>query len=208
MFPRLYAILDSDALARRRLRPLEVLDIWLDVGVRLVQLRAKRMPSGQMLALADDMAARCHRAGATFVVNDRADVARLSGADGVHVGQDDLDPDRLRQTWPQATVIGLSTHNEAQVRVACERPISYLAIGPIVATTSKDRPDPVVGLDGVRMAASYALPRKLPVVAIGGITLERVPDVLAAGASSVAIISDLLAGDVATRAREFLDAAE
>jgi len=80
----------------QRLRPLEVLDIWLDAGIRLVQLRAKTLPSGEILALADDIAGRCQRAGALFVVNDRADVARLCGADGVHVGQGDLAADRLR----------------------------------------------------------------------------------------------------------------
>jgi thiamine-phosphate pyrophosphorylase len=206
VFPRLYAILDLDVLERRHLQPLDILDLWLDAGIRLVQLRAKAMASGPMLALADDIARRCQRAGAVFIVNDRADVARLCGADGVHVGQDDLRADRVRRMLPEPLMVGLSTHDEQQVREAVDLPISYLAIGPVLPTTSKAQAEPVVGLDGVRMAASYASPRGLPLVAIGGISLERAPEVLAAGASSVAVISDLLTGDLAARARAFLDA--
>jgi thiamine-phosphate pyrophosphorylase len=205
VFPRLYAILDIDLLDRRQLRPLDVLDAWLDAGVSLIQLRAKTMAAGAMLELADAAAARC-RDRATFIVNDRADVARLCGADGVHVGQDDMCPDRLRRVLPSTMMIGLSTHNADQMAEAVGQPISYAAIGPIFATTSKERPDPIVGLDGVRAAASVVTGRDLPLVAIGGITLDQAPDVIAAGASSVAVISDLLVGDPGSRARAFLDA--
>lgn len=206
MFPRLYAILDIDLLERRHLAPLDVLDVWLDAGIDLVQLRAKTMAAGAMLVLADEMAARCRRRGARFIVNDRADVARMSGADGLHVGQEDLRPEQVRRLLPEPAIVGCSTHNEGQVADACAQPISYVAIGPVFGTTSKARPDPIVGLDGVRMAAAAAASRSLPVVAIGGITIEQAPAVLAAGAASVAIISDLLAGDVARRARDFLRA--
>jgi thiamine-phosphate pyrophosphorylase len=207
VLPRLYAILDIDLLEQRRLDPLRVLDVWLDAGVRLIQLRAKTMASGAMLALAETMAVRARAAGATFVVNDRADIAKLAGADGVHVGQDDLPPADVRRVLlPAPAIVGLSTHDEAQARDACAQPISYLAIGPVFATTSKAQPDPVVGLAGVRMAAALAAPHALPVIAIGGITLERAPSVIAAGASSVAVISDLLADDLAARARAFVDA--
>jgi thiamine-phosphate pyrophosphorylase len=207
VLPRLYAILDIDLLTQRGLEPLRVLDVWLDAGVRLIQLRAKTMASGAMLALAETMAARTRAAGATFVVNDRADVAKLAGADGVHLGQDDLRPADVRRVLlPPPAIIGLSTHNEVQARDACTQPISYLAIGPVFATRSKAQPDPIVGLDGVRMAASAAASHALPVVAIGGITLEHAPSVIAAGANSVAVISDLLADDLADRARAFLDA--
>jgi thiamine-phosphate pyrophosphorylase len=206
VFPRLYAILDIDLLEPRRLDPLRVLDVWLDAGVRLIQLRAKTMASGAMLALAETLVERTRAAGATFIVNDRADIAKLAGADGVHLGQDDLRPaDVRRMLLPPPAIVGLSTHNDMQARDACAQPISYLAIGPVFATTSKARPDPVVGLDGVRMAVACATPHALPVVAIGGITLERAPSVIAAGASSVAIISDLLADDLAARARAFVD---
>jgi thiamine-phosphate pyrophosphorylase len=207
VFPRLYAILDIDLLEQRRLEPLRVLDVWLDAGVRLIQLRAKTMASGAMLALAETSVERTRAAGATFVVNDRADIAKLAGADGVHLGQDDLSPADVRRVLlPPPAIVGLSTHNDTQARDACAQPISYLAIGPVFATTSKTRPDPVVGLDGVRMAVACATPHALPVVAIGGITLERAPSVIAAGASSVAVISDLLADDLAARARAFVDA--
>jgi thiamine-phosphate pyrophosphorylase len=207
VFPRLYAILDIDLLEQRRLEPLRVLDVWLDAGVRLIQLRAKIMASGAMLPLAETIAQRARAAGATFVVNDRADVAKLAGADGVHLGQEDLRPADVRRVLlPPPAIVGLSTHNEAQACDACAQPISYLAIGPVFATTSKARPDPVVGLDGVRLAVACAASHALPVVAIGGITLERAPSVIAAGASSVAVISDLLADDLAARARAFLDA--
>jgi thiamine-phosphate pyrophosphorylase len=203
--PRLYAILDLDSLTRRELEPRRILDVWLDAGVRLVQLRAKDLPAGPCLALAGDLATRARQAGATFIVNDRADVARLSGADGVHLGQDDLTPESVRPWLGPSAVIGLSTHSETQLQAACAQPIDYLAIGPVFETMSKAKPDPVVGLEGVRRAATVAAAHHLPVVAIGGITIERAPDVIAAGASSVAIISGLLAGDPAALARAWID---
>jgi thiamine-phosphate pyrophosphorylase len=163
------------------------------------------MAAGPMLALADDLSARARRAGATLIVNDRADVAALSRAHGVHVGQDDLSPALARQVVGVEAIVGLSTHTEAHVEAALAEPISYLAIGPVFATTSKAQPDPVVGLGGVARAAARAGPSGVPVVAIGGITLDRASDVLAAGASSVAVISDLLVGDVHHRARQFIE---
>ena len=206
MFPRLYAILDIDLLERRQLAPLDVLDIWLEAGVTLIQLRAKTLPGGPMLALADEMAVRCRRSRARFIVNDRVDVARLAGADGVHVGQEDLPPDLVRRLLPHPAMIGVSTHNERQVEAACAPGISYLAIGPVFATSSKARPDPIVGIEGVGVASAMASRQGIPVVAIGGISLAKAPAVIAAGATSVAVISDLLAGDLAARAREFLAA--
>jgi thiamine-phosphate pyrophosphorylase len=206
VLPRLYAILDLDGLERRRLDAHAVLEAWLDAGVRLVQLRAKTQPSGVVLVIATDLAAQCHQAGATFIVNDRADIAALAGADGVHLGQEDLSPSAVRRILPPPAIVGFSTHSEAQAENACRQPISYLAIGPVFATTSKARPDPVVGLAGVREAARIASAHGLPVVAIGGITLDRAPAVIAAGASSVAVISDLLEGDLRDRARAFLRA--
>ncbi|MEO8480564.1 MAG: thiamine phosphate synthase [Acidobacteriota bacterium] len=206
MFPRLYAILDIDLLERRQLAPLDVLDIWLDAGITLIQLRAKAMAAGPMLELADEMSARCRNRHARFIVNDRADVARLCGADGVHLGQADLRPAQVRGLLPEPVILGISTHNAQQVEDACAQPITYLAIGPVFGTTSKARPDPVVGLDGVRMAVAAASRRDLPVVAIGGISIEQAPAVIAAGASSVAVIADLVTGDLAMRARAFLAA--
>lgn len=200
----LYAILDVDFSQSRGHAPLDVLDCWLDAGVRLVQLRAKQLESGAMLSLADAMAARCRAAGALFIVNDRADIAALSGAAGVHVGQDDLSPADARKVVGSERIVGCSTHTEAQVEAALTAPISYLAVGPVFSTASKAAPDPVIGLAGVVMAVERARARRVPVVAIGGITLDRTAAVLDAGADAVAVISDLLAGDIGTRARAFL----
>jgi thiamine-phosphate pyrophosphorylase len=190
--------------------------------VRLFQLRAKTMASGKMLELAEALVRKAEAAGATFIVNDRADIARLAGAGGLHVGQTDLDPAAARSVVGADMPIGRSTHTEAQVRSALGEPIDYLAIGPVFGTTSKDRPDPVVGLDGVRMAARLASAGKpalragtgagpytespRPVVAIGGITIDTAPEVIAAGAASVAIIADLLIGDPAARVHDYLHA--
>jgi thiamine-phosphate pyrophosphorylase len=202
--PRLYAILDVDVTRARGIEPLDLLDAWLGSGVRLVQLRAKTLASGPLLALADAMVARTRRAGATCIVNDRADIARMAGADGVHVGQDDLTPRDVRRIVGAGGIVGLSTHASAQVEAALLEPISYVAIGPVFATRTKpDGADPV-GLAGVRQAADRARTAGLPVVAIGGITLGRVQEVLAAGASAVAVISDLLAEAPGDRAGAYV----
>jgi thiamine-phosphate pyrophosphorylase len=205
--PRLYAILDADACSAQGLDPREIVDGWLEAGVRLIQLRAKSTPSGQFLTLAETLAASASAAGATFIVNDRADIASLAGASGVHVGQTDLSPTDARVVLGNAAVVGVSTHNAGQTRLALAEPVDYVAIGPVFRTASKDRPDPVVGLEGVREALAILTSSGRPLVAIGGITLERAPAVIEGGADSVAVISDLLSGgDPATRARVFLAA--
>ena len=201
--PRLYAILDVDVCESRGLDAREVFRVWLGAGVRLVQLRAKHLPSGRFLDLALALAPAATAAGATLIVNDRADVARFAGASGVHVGQGDLAPADARLVVGATALVGISTHNDEQARGTSNEPVDYVAIGPVFATSSKDRPDPAVGLDGVaRARAIVGLPR--PVVAIGGITLDRARSVIDAGADSVAVISDLLDGDPAVRARDFL----
>jgi len=150
------------------------------------------------------MAVRCREAGATFLVNDRADVAMLSGAHGVHIGQDDLPVEAARRLVGEG-VVGVSTHSQDQVVAALQTTADYLAIGPVFATTSKGRDaGPVVGLSGVRGAAQTMGSEKRPLVAIGGITLDQAPAVIRAGASSVAVISDLLAPDWRTRAIDYL----
>lgn len=203
--PRLYAILDFDLLSGLGHDPLAIADLWFDAGVRLVQLRAKSLTFGPMLAWADAAVPRAQAAGAALLVNDRADVARLSGAAGVHLGQDDLAVAAARRLVGPAALVGLSTHTREQARVGCAQAVSYLAVGPVFRTASKAAPDDVVGLEGVREAADLAAGVGLPLVAIGGITLERVPEVLAAGAASVAVISDLFVGDPAVRVRQYLD---
>jgi thiamine-phosphate pyrophosphorylase len=129
---------------------------------------------------------------AAVIVNDRADLAAMSRAAGVHVGQDDLAPAAARALVGEGAIVGLSTHTPAQVEAALAQPITYVAIGPVFGTASKDTGYTAVGLEMVQTAAR--LSRGLPVVAIGGITLETAPAVLAAGASCVAVIGDLVAG--------------
>lgn len=205
---RLYAILDTEVLAARHLAPLEVCDAWLDAGVRLIQLRAKGMASGPMLELAEALAARTRAAGATFIINDRADIAAQCGADGVHVGQDDLAPADVRAVVGAQAIVGLSTHSDAQLAAALGQPIAYVAIGPVFGTHTKATGYDAVGVEQVRRAAAVAHGARLPLVAIGGITLDRALDVLAAGADSVAVISDLLpsppSGAFAPRARQWV----
>ena len=202
----LYAILDVDLTRARGLEPLDVVDAWLLAGIRLVQLRAKTMASGPMLDLADEMNARARAAGGRLIVNDRADVARMSGAAGVHVGQEDLSPRGARLVVGDSALVGLSTHSQAQVDAALDAPVDYVAIGPVFPTPTKRQAYEPVGLAMVRLAATACRNRGLPVVAIGGITLATAAGVLGAGASAVAIISDLLGGDPADRARAWLAA--
>ena len=148
------------------------------------------------------LAERACRAGGIFIVNDRADVVRAAGAHGVHVGQEDLPVELCREVLGPEGLVGYSTHDLVQLAEADRSSANYLAFGPIFLTRSKEKPDPVVGLEG--LAAARQATRK-PLVAIGGITLETARAVLEAGADSLAVISDLLsAPDLAVRARDFL----
>jgi len=154
----------------------------------IVQLRAKGVDDRRYLELAREARDAARAAGVLFVVNDRPDIARIVGADGVHIGQEDLPPDVVRQLLPTG-IVGLSTHTVPQLEVAATQPVDYVAVGPVFATRSKVDHDPVVGVDLVRRA------RKLvnkPLVAIGGITRANVREVSAAGADGVAVISELL----------------
>jgi len=146
------------------------------------------------------------KTGAQVIVNDRADVARLADAAGVHVGQEDLPPDAVRRLIGPDRIIGFSTHSTRQLDDAVQQPVDYVAVGPIFGTVSKNTGYDAVGLRMVEEAAKRARPRGLQVVAIGGITLDRAADVMRAGATSVAIISDLLTtGDPRGRVAEYLD---
>jgi thiamine-phosphate pyrophosphorylase len=144
-------------------------------------------------------------ADASVIVNDRADLARLSGATGVHVGQDDLAPAAVRRLMGAHAIVGFSTHTTPQIERAAEEPIDYLAIGPVFGTQTKATGYVAVGREMVTQAARLSNGR--PVVAIGGITLESAPSVIAAGAAAVAVIGDLLAGgDPAGRVAAYLRA--
>jgi len=141
--------------------------------------------------------------GALVIVNDRADLASMSGAAGVHVGQEDLPPAMARQLLGRDAIVGVSTHSVSQINVVLREPISYIAVGPVFGTHTKDTGYRAVGLDLV--AAAVRLAGGTPVVAIGGITLENAKSVIDAGAASVAVISDLLAtNDPAGRTLAYL----
>lgn len=170
-----------------------------------LQIRAKTAASGRVLDLAASIVAMARASGAMVIVNDRADIARLAGAGGVHVGQDDLAPADVRSIVGDHAIVGLSTHTTAQIESAVQQPVTYVAIGPVFGSTSKKTGYEAIGLDAVRSAAACARTAGLPLVAIGGITLERAAAVIEAGAASVAVISDLLAtADPAGRTREYL----
>jgi len=182
----------------------DLLEAWLDSGVKLVQLRAKALALGPMLELAEAAQRRCAQAGAILIVNDRVDVALLAGAPGVHVGQGDLPVSDVRRCAPEA-IIGLSTHNGDQVRRSMIEQADYVAIGPVFDTTTKERStDASVGAAGVREAAEILKPSGRPLVAIGGITIWTAARLIADGASSVAVISDLMTPAWRGRAREYL----
>jgi thiamine-phosphate pyrophosphorylase len=199
----LYAIIDAGTCAARRLDPLAVADACLRGGARLLQLRDKSAATAAFLDLADRVVARAGGLGARVIINDRADIAALSRADGVHVGQDDLSIADVRAIVGPAAIVGVSTHTRDQIDRALAGDASYVAVGPIFTTITKQTGYGARGLDLV----AYAAGRGKPVVAIGGITLARAPAVVAAGASAVAIITDLVAdADVETRVRAVVDA--
>ncbi len=158
-----------------------------------------------MLDTAEALVRRAEEVGARIIVNDRADIARLAGAHGVHVGQDDLDPAAVRRVTGDAALVGLSTHTAAQVARGLEEPVDYLAIGPVFGTATKATGYGAVGLAGVRAASALA-GGHLSLVAIGGITLDRARDAVAAGAHSLAVVGDMfVGGDPAARVRQYLD---
>jgi thiamine-phosphate pyrophosphorylase len=202
-FPFLYPLIDTRVCAARGHDPMALAAAYLAGGARVLQLRCKDDSSGLFLALADRLGRLARERGATVIINDRPDIARLSGAAGVHVGQDDLSVADARSIVGADAIVGISTHDEAQVDAALDGPATYIAIGPIFGTSTKDTGYGARGLDLVR----YAAGRGKPVVAIGGITLERAVSVIDAGAAGLAVITDLLTGDDAeARTREFIRA--
>jgi thiamine-phosphate pyrophosphorylase len=199
--PALYAIVDVELAERVGRTPVDVARAFLAGGARLLQLRAKTMASGAFLLLATELVALASGRGAIVIVNDRADIARLAGAGGVHLGQEDLAPARARSILGGEALIGLSTHSGAQLEAARREPVDYLAIGPVFGTVTKATGYRAVGLASVARAARTGP----PIVAIGGITLDNARSVIEAGAASVAVISDLLTGgDPEARVRSFV----
>ena len=201
--PKLYPITD------RRLSGLshaEQVARLCEGGARLVQLREKVLPPREFYAEVVEALRAARSFGAKVVVNDRVDVALATGADGVHVGQDDMPPETARSLMGRKRIVGCSTHSVEQASAAARLPVDYIAIGPVFSTSSKENPDPVVGLEGVRRVREAI--GDVPLVAIGGITIEDAPAVLAAGADSVAVIGALLntsdPAEITRRTRDLL----
>lgn len=190
--PRFYPILDPLQIAQRGLDSMDVARALLAAGVDWLQLRHKGAYTRADYDLAAALGRLVQQAGAKYVINDRVDIALMVGADGVHVGQDDLPPNEVRKIAGERLFIGYSTHNEAQLRAGDKEPVDYLALGPLFRTASKENPDPTVGV--AELARLRPLSSK-PLAAIGGITRKNAAEAFAAGADSVAIIADLLAGD-------------
>lgn len=190
----LYAIADGSAA----LRPLELVAAFLEAGAPVIQLRLKQAGAGELLALATEAARLC-RGRALFLVNDRADVAKLCGADGVHLGQDDLPVDAARAVLGPGALIGLSTHSDDELARAAGA--DYVGFGPVFATATKGTPlPPPHGLDGLERAVRRA---GVPVVAIGGLTAGNAAGVRRAGAVCAAAIGELCrSSDPVRRARE------
>lgn len=186
VLPRVYPILDTAALDRHGLAADQVAQAWIDGGARILQYRRKGPFTRTALNEARHVGRLCAESNVACFVNDRADIAALLGT-GVHLGQDDLRPSEARPftTGP----MGYSTHNAAQLLEAKGEPANYLALGPIFATASKEKPDRVVGLQNLRAWRGLT---DRPLVAIGGITRETAETVIDAGADSVAVIADML----------------
>jgi thiamine-phosphate pyrophosphorylase len=186
----LYAIVDLEALAARRIDPAAFAEALLRVPLAALQVRAKEAPARETLAVMREVAPMCHRAGVLLVANDRPDLAILAGCDCVHVGQTDMPVDRVRRIAPRLGV-GISTHNIEQLDAALAiRPV-YVAYGPVFETSSKANPDPVVGVAGLRAAYARTLAAGVPLVAIGGITRDRARELVGL-VDALAVIGELL----------------
>lgn len=197
-FPGLYVILDAALCSGS---PVDLAERLSSSGALLLQYRDKHASARRLHEICAAIAQRLEASRTRFVVNDRADIAALVGAGGVHVGQEDLPVAAARAIVGPDGWIGCSTHTLDQVREADSTDADYIAFGPIFPTSTKAAPDPVVGLDGLRQAR--ALTRK-PLVAIGGIRLDLAEQVWRAGADSVAVAADILsAPDPGARVRAY-----
>lgn len=199
VLPRLYMILDAALLT---IPDRDCAQKLADAGVRLLQYRDKKASARELFEASKRLASLLLPQGVTFFVNDRADVAALAGASGVHVGQEDLGVQEARSVIGAGKLVGISTHNLEQFERAAATSADYIAVGPVFATSTKANPDPVVGTDFLREVRPLT---DKPIVAIGGITLDRAAEAIGAGADSVAVISDiLLAPDPGKRARQYI----
>jgi thiamine-phosphate pyrophosphorylase len=201
MDPTLYVVLDRAAAAGRDLG--DLLDAAIAGGARMFQLRDKSSPSGRLLPLAEQLRARCRDAGAVFIVNDRVDLAVAVGADGVHLGQDDLPPRVARPLLRPGMILGVSTHSVEQARRAQADGADYVAVGSMFPTRTK----PDFELVGPALVRALRPEIRVPLVGIGGITPDNVGEVIRAGADGVAVISAVCGAlDPAAASAHFLAA--
>jgi thiamine-phosphate pyrophosphorylase len=204
-FPsRLYPIIDT--LGDERRSYTQLAHAILAPGTPFVQLRAKHLATGAFVQVAREIKALTDAAGAQLIINDRADIARLVDAAGVHLGQEDLPVAAARAILGQDKIVGFSTHNVAQAEAAARSGlVDYIGFGPIFSTASKERPDPVQGLEGLRRVRRAVT---VPIVAIGGIAAATLPAVLDAGADAAAMIGEIVrAADVTAAVRRLLERA-
>lgn len=185
-FSRLYPILDAALESEDSIGA--SVEALARAGCRLVQLRAKGLSARELLRWAELAVAAARSSGIEVIINDRADVALISGARGVHLGQDDLSVAGARRVLGNGAIVGLSTHDVDEAKAADRLDVDYVAIGPAYATRSKARPDTPLGPDGIREVRAVV---GKPLVAIGGITRSRLPEILATGVEGVAVISAL-----------------
>ncbi len=184
---RLYLVADPDHC---RGNIVDIVECAVSGGVTCVQLRAKSLTDREHLALARRLKGSCAAAGVPFLVNDRLDIALLSGADGIHLGVDDLPPGDVREASPVGFLIGFSPETDEQIRSLNASSVDYLGVGPVFGTRTKGDAGPALGLD--RFAERCAI-SPVPVVGIGGITVGNASSVRDAGAAGVAVISAILA---------------
>lgn len=199
--PRVYPITDVEISG---ISHAEQIVLLADGGASFVQLREKKLPALDFYHHAKTAITVAVERGVRIIINDRIDIALAVGAIGVHLGQDDLPPEEARKLMGNDAIIGYSTHTVSQAIAASSLPVDYLAIGPIFKTGTKANPDPVVGLEGLRVVRKAIGDMRL--VAIGGITPENAGGVVEAGADTVAVISSLLSGGrtaIAQRYRAF-----
>lgn len=201
--PKLYPITDTGLSG---LSHAEQVRRLINGGADFIQLREKLRPAGEFYRDAAEAIGIARENGVRIIINDHVDIALVLEADGVHLGQDDLPPEHARKILGPDAVIGFSTHSVEQALAALNLPVDYIAIGPIFGTTTKENPDPVVGLEIIRAVREAV--GDIPLVAIGGITVNAVRPVLDAGADSVAVVSEVIADPnrITDRIAEFLAA--
>ena len=203
VLPRLYVILDAALLT---VPETECAHKLIDAGVRLLQYRNKGASASELFESSKRLSSLLISKGIVFVLNDRADVASSAEASGVHVGQEDLGAGAARSVIGAGKLLGVSTHTLEQFNQAVATSADYVAVGPVFSTSTKANPDPAVGIEFIRRIRPLT---DKPIVAVGGITLERALEVIQAGADSVAVISDiLLAPDPGQRARQYIELLE